>query len=85
MSVIPCDFQGEPRPSITWLGPDGADVTLKGSVSVDFESGDLTFFVAAPSDEGVYTCRGVNSLGIGAQTTQVLIRGKSLHYCYSYP
>uniref|UniRef100_UPI00398F47F3 peroxidasin homolog isoform X2 n=1 Tax=Pristiophorus japonicus TaxID=55135 RepID=UPI00398F47F3 len=57
---IPCRFQGEPEPTVTW-SKDGIQITESGKFHVSPE-GFLSIRDVGPADEGRYECLARNSI-----------------------
>ncbi|ESO99755.1 hypothetical protein LOTGIDRAFT_173543 [Lottia gigantea] len=69
-----CKVKGEPRPQVTWLR-DGEEL-LDGQVYQISTIGDncqLQITEVFPEDEGVYSCRAVNSQGETTQSCKLIV------------
>lgn len=65
-----CRSQGFPKPSVTWLGPDGKILTSADKTNV-LENGDLIIRDLSWSDMGGYQCVAANEDGEDQSTTFV--------------
>ena len=63
-----CRTQGFPKPSVTWLGPDGKLLTRTDKATV-LDSGDLILRDLSWSDMGGYQCVAANEDGQDQTTT----------------
>lgn len=77
-----CRTQGFPKPSVTWLGPDGKLLTRTDKTTV-LDSGDLILRDLSWSDMGGYQCVAVNEDGQD-QTTTFLYPVLVSYYFYLY-
>ena len=67
--VLSCDVRGDPQPTLEWSSPPGANAV------VDSSSGELTIPTASPENSGTYTCTAINTLGSGADSATIIVRG----------
>lgn len=71
---VECRIVGGPLPMITWH-KDSISLVDHRRFTVR-ETGSLLIEDANDSDEGLYTCRGENSLGNTEQTTKLKLLSK---------
>ena len=71
--MLMCAIQGNPRPSVSWIFPDGTAARSKGITLTN--EGGLPLNNAQADSAGAYTCVASNTLGSGNDSTVVTIRG----------
>ncbi|KAK6166181.1 hypothetical protein SNE40_022939 [Patella caerulea] len=75
--ILQCKVKGEPRPQVTWLR-DGEEL-LDGQVYQISTIGDncqLQIVEVYPEDEGIYSCKAVNSAGQASLSCKLTVEDK---------
>jgi len=74
-TVLPCDVQGSPTPSITWLKDNQAIVSSPQSTYT--RGGQALRLGSARGDSaGLYTCRATNPAGTAVKHYSLSVLGK---------
>ena len=69
-----CTFDGLPVPTITWTSPNGS-ILVSQSNSTN-NSTSITIPCLGHKDNGTYTCRGNNSIGVSSASIQLIVQSK---------
>ena len=76
--TILCHPEAAPRPNITWLH-DGRAISREDSGSPahlqPLTNGHLRIVNLSSSDQGIYTCKAVNEMGIAESSTTLTVLG----------
>ena len=73
-----CTFNGLPVPNITWISPNGNNITDMPGFVVQFNtnSTSLTIHLVYANNSGTYNCTAANDLGESSATVQLVVIGE---------
>ena len=93
--TLTCYASGLPRPTFTWITPDGHAVNATASVyesedldddsknrrgKIVLEDGSLLIFNTRDVDQGIYKCVAINVMGQDERSINLIVKeGKSSH------
>ena len=73
-----CDFDGIPKPTVTWFHDNGtAWVQVKSAARIVLTSTSLEIRRITKKDEGKYICRGNNSAGSSQVFAYLKVQGEN--------
>uniref|UniRef100_A0A3B4XL25 Hemicentin-1-like n=1 Tax=Seriola lalandi dorsalis TaxID=1841481 RepID=A0A3B4XL25_SERLL len=75
-TVLPCEVQGLPRPSITWQR-EGVPIAAGHRLAV-LSNGALKFSRVTLGDAGTYQCLAKNDAGVAVGRTKLVLQGKAV-------
>jgi len=78
-AILKCRVDGNPPPQVTW---SKLNSSLPVGRYVVESNGALIMTDVGPGDDGVYSCRAKNLLGIVNATAKLIVQCKFLHLCY---
>ena len=76
---LTCTIIGQPVPNITWT-KDAIPLTSDGHITVGVNT--IIISDSNVNDTGVYTCTGINTVGVSSYAVNVIVsevKGTSLH------
>lgn len=74
-TVLSCEAEGMPAPSITWL-KEGRPIVSSARVSYGDGGRALLLGAVRDDDAGLYTCRASNSAGSSERSYSLRVLGK---------
>lgn len=75
-TVLPCDVEGSPTPSITWL-KDNQPIVSSPQLTYTRSGQALRLGSAQGSSAGLYTCRATNAAGTAVKHYTLSVLGTS--------
>lgn len=75
-TVLPCDVEGSPTPSITWL-KDNQPIVSSPQLTYTRNGQALRLGSAQGSSAGLYTCRATNAAGTAVRRYALTVLGTS--------